>query len=410
MTFSKTPNETQKLILGALLEKYNNSKTFKGSNKVKQSFCIRPSDVFPEYDDDFADAVKISEFESDVTELENECLVKAERHGRVVERIYAVLENISRYHELIGAIDRHSELKGFENILKSYMGRNTVLDAICAAQLERINSFKLPNITKNDEKLERILKCLDFILRNNEEILERELSIELFGDSKLFEKELKSKVCSLLESYCEPDEFTENDSGIKKEMILSSYLVVKNPTYFYFKGNGRIAFKDGTAIELSYQRPVAMRSDSVADISSIAISCETVMTIENLTSFNRIRSNEIFCLFLSGYNNSCKTEFLKKIYEDNPRKEWLHFGDIDPDGFLILHNLRIKTGIDFKPYLMSPKELVLYKKYCKILEPNDIVKAQNMVNLRCFADVAQFMLDNNCKLEQEIISWKDKQI
>ncbi len=409
MTFSKTPNETQKLILSALLEKYNNSKTFKGSNKVRQSFCIRPRDVFPEYDDDFAYAVKISDFESDVTELENERLVKVERRGRVVERIYAVLEKIPLYHELIGTMDRYSELKSFENLLKSYMGRNTVLDTICAAQLERINSFKLPNIAKNEEKLERLLKCLDFILRNNEEILERELSIELFGDSKLFEKELKSKVCSLLESYCELDEFAENNSSIKNERILSRYMVVKNPTYFYFKGNGCIEFEDGTAIELSYQRPVAMRSDSVADISSITISCETVMTIENLTSFNRIRSNEIFCLFLSGYNNSCKTEFLKKIYGDNPRKEWLHFGDIDPDGFLILHNLRIKTGIDFKSYLMSPKELVLYKKYCKILEPNDIVKAQNMVNLRCFADVAQFMLDNNCKLEQEIISWKNKQ-
>lgn len=108
MTFSITPNETQKSVLGTLLEKYNNSKTFKDCNKVRQSFCIRPGDVFPEYDDDFADAVKISEFDTDVTELENEGLVKIERHGRVIKRIYAVLENIPRYHELIEAMDKHT--------------------------------------------------------------------------------------------------------------------------------------------------------------------------------------------------------------------------------------------------------------------------------------------------------------
>lgn len=408
MILLKDPNDIQKSILGILLDKYNKSKTFKGNNKVQQNFYIKPDAVFPEYNDDFADAVKISEFDTDVTELENEGLVKIERHGRVIKRIYAVLENIPRYHELIGAMDRHTMLKSAEILFRSHMGRAAILDTICNEQLERISNFKLPNIASSNEKLERILKCLNFILQNKDEILERELSIELFGDSKLFEKELKAKVCSLLERYCEPDEFTENNNDIKKERILSRYLVVKNPTYFYFKGNGCIAFGDGTMIELSYQRPVALRSDSVAEICSITVSCETIMTIENLTSFNRVSSNDIFCLFLSGYNNSCKTEFLKKMYENNSQKEWLHFGDIDPDGFLILHNLRTKTGIDFKPYLMSSEELVLYNEYCKVLEPNDIVKAKNMMKNCCFPDMAQFMLDNNCKLEQEIISWKNK--
>lgn len=288
------------------------------------------------------------------------------------------------------------------------MGRAAILDTICNEQLERISNFKLPNIASSNEKLERILKCLNFTLQNKDEILERELSIELFGDSKLFEKELKARVCSLLDRYCEPDEFAENENDIKKERILSRYLVVKNPTYFYFKGNGCITFGDGVVIELSYQRPVAFRSDSVAEICLIAVLCETIMTIENLMSFNRVSSNDIFCLFLSGYNNSCKTEFLKKMYENNSQKEWLHFGDIDPDGFLILHNLRIKTGIDFKPYLMSSEELILYNEYCKILEPNDIVKAKNMMKICCFSDMAQFMLANNCKLEQETISWENK--
>lgn len=57
---------------------------------------------------------------------------------------------------------------------------------------------------------------------------------------------------------------------------------------------------------------------------------------------------------------------------------------------------------------MSSEEPVLYNEYCKILEPNDIVKAKNMMKTCCFSDMAQFMPDNNCKLEQEIIGWENK--
>lgn len=236
------------------------------------------------------------------------------------------------------------------------------------------------------------------------------MSIMLFGDSKLFEKELKSKICTLLENYCtvESDVFSNDEKSLKKEKILSHFMIVKNPTYFYFKGNGLITFTDGSKIELSYCRPIALRSDSIEDIVSVTVLCETIMTIENLTSFNRVCSKNLFCLFLSGYNNSAKTNFLKKIVDDNPQKEWLHFGDIDPDGFLILHNLRTKTGINFKPYYMGITELINFKKYCQPLEENDIVKAKAMAEKQMFSEIAQFVLDNNCKLEQEIISWKNK--
>lgn len=255
--------------------------------------------------------------------------------------------------------------------------------------------------------MDKLLKCVDFILQNNSEILERELSIELFGDSKYFEKELKTKVCSLPENFgtANARDLAEDEKSIKREKLLSQYLIVKNPTYF--KGNGLITFCDGQRIELSYRRPIALRSDSVADISSVTTPCGTVMTVENLTSFNRINSDELFCLFLSGYNNSCKTDFLKRIYHSNPHKQWLHFGDIDPDGFYILHNLRIKTEIEFQPYLMSSAEPDKYKRYCRELEPNDIAKAKSLVENHIFSDIAQYMLDNNCKLEQEIISWKN---
>ena len=111
-------------------------------------------------------------------------------------------------------------------------------------------------------------------------------------------------------------------------------------------------------------------------------------------------------LYLSGYSNTAKNAFLRLVRNCNQDKEWLHFGDIDPDGFYILENLRNKTDIDFQPFYMGIGELKKYMRFTKPLERNDVRKAESLKKSR-YSDVVRFMLDHNCKLEQEIISWKD---
>lgn len=132
------------------------------------------------------------------------------------------------------------------------------------------------------------------------------------------------------------------------------------------------------------------------------------MTVENLTSFNRIEEPDTFYIFLSGYHNSAKQNFLKKIFCQNSCKEYFHFGDIDPDGFFILENLRAKTNIDFKAYKMGIPELKKYSAFAKSLEENDIVKANTLITKEKYAEILSYMLHNNLKLEQEIISWKEQ--
>ena len=47
-----------------------------------------------------------------------------------------------------------------------------------------------------------------------------------------------------------------------------------------------------------------------------------------------------------------------------------------------------------------------YNQYTKNLTNNDIIKAKNMLSNNLYTDVLSYMLDNNIKLEQEIISLK----
>lgn len=408
MTSLKKPTAHQRKILEILLSKYEASRTFSGQNKVSQTFSVKPDDVFPDYSDDFTDTVLVSRFEEEVWELERAGLVSVERDRWGISRIIANKDATGKYPALLGMTDKLTTLNEAAEILSRHMGGHDYVRRLCEQQLERVAAMKKPDLAPDNVRLEQVLRCLDYILGNCSEILERELSIELFGDSKLFEKTVRSRVCTLLAGAIENEDFTtdECEKSVREARILEYFSVVRNPTYFHFKGDCEIRFSDGAAVSVSSAHPIALCSNSVGSITSALTPCRQVMTVENLTSFNRMQDENTLFVYLSGYNDSPKTQFLRKLRNDNHGKTWLHFGDIDPDGFYILSNLRRKTGIEFAPFLMGTDELETYRDYCKPLEPNDVAKALSLIAAGEYPVVMEYLLAHNCKLEQEIISWK----
>lgn len=201
------------------------------------------------------------------------------------------------------------------------------------------------------------------------------------------------------------EELGNLDEKEKKKVILEEFQVYSNPSYMFFKGDVEIHYKDGTVIVVKQDNPIALSSETIHKICTIKVNSKKIVTVENLTSYNRISDSKSTFLYLSGYHNIAKQRFLKMISECNDGILWYHFGDIDPDGYYILKNLIDKTGIQFNPLFMSVKELKQYRKYCKPLEKNDIIKAKSLIEIQFFGEVMDFMLENNCKLEQEIISW-----
>ena len=78
----------------------------------------------------------------------------------------------------------------------------------------------------------------------------------------------------------------------------------------------------------------------------------------------------------------------------------MHFGDIDAGGFYILQHLRNKTGIEFVPYCMDMKTLKENLQYTKKLTENDKKRLSALAETE-FGETVEFMLEHNCKLEQE---------
>ena len=130
-------------------------------------------------------------------------------------------------------------------------------------------------------------------------MMERELSVKVLADSKKFEKEYRTRVGKLFIKHGDYSFFTPDMT--QKEMIdavYSHHLIMKNPTYIHFKGNGTIIFKDGFEMPLSYSHPTSIVSTDLGNIQTIHIENSRVMTIENLTSFNHMKREDICFLYL----------------------------------------------------------------------------------------------------------------
>lgn len=389
-----------------LLDVYENSVTYKGQNIKNQSFAIKPEKIFYDYNGDYTDQDEVNQFNREIHSLMelDFVILEYERGIPVISKIKLNTNSINEIYSVLKREDitkkRNREIK----IYTQYMGVHDIIDAFCKSQVERLNDYKDAKYT-SDIAI-NILKLLKYVLENNSDIMERELSVAVLGDTKLFEKSYKSRICNIIEEYGELElDLSALDKKEKEKVILEEYQVFSNPSYIFFKGNVDIHYIDGSSISATPDNPIAILSESIARIEMIKVSSNRIVTVENLTSYNRMNDNKSTFIYLSGYHNTAKHRFLKKIAEYNSGVSWFHFGDIDPDGYFILKNLIEKTGIVFVPLYMDVEQLKNYRQYCKPLEKNDIVKANSLLKVHFYDEVMEFMLANNCKLEQEIISW-----
>ncbi len=399
-------SKIQKDALNMLLDVYENSVTYKGQNIKNQSFAIKPEKIFYEYNGDYTDQDEVNQFNREMQSLmEFEFVIlDYERGIPVISKIKLNTNSINEIYSVLKREDitvkRNREIKMYTQ----YMGAHDIMDAFCKSQVERLNDYKDAKYT-SDIAI-NILKLLKYVLGNNSDIMERELSVAVLGDTKLFEKSYKSRICSIIEEYGELElDLSVLDKKEKEKAILEEYQVFSNPSYIFFKGNVDIHYVDGNSISVTPDNPIAILSEAIARIEMIKVNSNRIVTVENLTSYNRINDNKSTFIYLSGYHNTAKQRFLKKIAENNSGVSWFHFGDIDPDGYYILKNLVEKTGIAFVPLYMDVQQLINCKQYCKPLEKNDMVKANSLLKFHFYDEVMEFMLANNCKLEQEIISW-----
>ena len=144
-------------------------------------------------------------------------------------------------------------------------------------------------------------------------------------------------------------------------------------------------------------------------IKSISVNAESVMTIENKTSFQRLRNGKFAMTYLGGFANRDQIEFLKKVISDNPNIKYYHFGDIDIGGFLIHKHLCRETSKSFEMYCMGIEQLcdVRFSHCLRELTDNDMNRIGTLMGEDLYNEVLKYMKENNVKLEQDFGQDKD---
>ena len=413
----------QRKVLEHLLDSYERSRTFRGDNQVNQSFSVSIGKVFPKYNDD-AEYDYFCQMNESMEELCAEGLVSlVYRKKGVLKKITLNLDRLDVCYEMLGRMPRRREQEELVRIWDDFCqgdelgrqnesGQEQLLPLVKYIAAQRLRVEKNLNVEYYNHDLaeyRELLLAAKAVLENQEEIFIRNLSIQLFHDSKRMEQ-LKNKVEALLYQY---GEYQERDSALEECGI------VHTPTYVMMKGNGRIRIgrkrRSGEQeIDLSLMEgDIALSTESVKNLKAVMVMGKRVVTVENLTSFHDYSTEDDFVVYLGGFHNKVKRDFLLYLYRRNPEKEYRHFGDIDAGGFYILEHLKKKTGIPFRSLYMDTRTLQRYREDRKPLTENDrrrllqlkeeLAERTQHEETEDYGDVISYMLDKNCKLEQEAV-------
>lgn len=376
----------QRKVLEHLLDSYERSRTFRGDNQVNQSFSVSIGKLFPKYNDD-AEYDYFCQINESMEELCAEGLVTLAYWKKgVLKKITLNPNRQDACYEMLGRMPRRREQEELVRVWdeicqgdglcrRNESGQEHLIPLVKYITAQRLRVEKNLNVEYYNHDLEEyreLLLAVKAVLDNQEEIFIRNLSIQLFHDSKRMEQ-LKHRTEALLYQYGAYQE---------RDCVLEECGIVHTPTYVMMKGNGRIRIgRKGKA-----------------------------------GSFHDYPAEDDFVVYLGGFHNKVKRDFLLYVYQQNPGKEYRHFGDIDAGGFYILEHLKKATGIPFRSLYMDTKTLERYRGDRKPLTENDrkrllqlkeeLAERVQHEETEDYGDVISYMLDENCKLEQEAVHFR----
>ncbi|MCT8977887.1 DUF2220 domain-containing protein [Clostridium sp. CX1] len=396
-------------LINRLLDSYEGSALYTESNKNNQRifFTFNKKNIPDYFDEESTIYEDINQMTMDLQYKELiEIIWKNRREGHIIERVVLNTNKLDEAYKYV----KRKQKKSLENkvldLLRNFPSQDETVAEFILSMTERIleNKSVKKYFDLNDLKyVEELLLAVQAVTCNKEEIYLRELSMKVFKNSKTLEV-MEGKIKNIILGF-----HPNNEYLLEVEDLLGEFNILKNPSYVMFKGSGTIKFKNSTIDLSDFENGMGISSK---DLETLQFeSCHQVkrlITIENLTTFNRFKDEEAIIIYLGGYHNESRRKLLTKLYDAYPNIEYYHWGDIDCGGFRIYRHLRERTGVPFKPMNMGADVLKKYKSYTKPLTEADRKILLNMaedIDFDVFGDSIEMMLKDGRKLEQEIVGY-----
>ena len=399
----------ESLILNALLDKFERSKLaflpqeeLAGSPASKISISVLKDKLFSDYW--VQDCYRYRpDIDRAIKELcaKGFCFARWDESRELPERVGLCLDKVDEAFSFAGKTRRQDkDFRELEMLRTKRQGIQCDTAGRLIDELEQLTHDHKSHAEwySTESDLDLLLKMIDAVENQDEEILLRNFSKRNFSDSKVFERN-QTRILKIFNRFGETGS-TYNDF----DSLCNEHNIVRNEGFVLIKGGVLLGIA-GQTFDLSeypYVFPIPHRA--FGDFSVIDVLASKLITVENLTTFNYFNDPDAIIVYLGGFAGRHEVGILKKIHERTSGLDYLHMGDIDWGGFQILMDLRKKTGIPFKPLYMGIKELEKYREECIPLTERDrdgLTKLLEDVDAVEFREVLSFMLDNGYKLEQE---------
>lgn len=395
--------EYKKEIIDGLLKKYNIR--YAKNITTNRRIILKPTEVYKDYAKNNADISEKQGINEAVSALTDMGFITADylKFSDDIEKIYLSEEKLDAIYEYLkeeySVIPQSTISKRVHEIVEKYICTGEIVNKYCESILVQMEN---PRCILVPEQIEANLKMFSFLEKNKEHLYVREASVLVYGDSKWFENNNYEEVCTFLRTATG----ISRGEGERNDAVLSFYYVTPAEQEIFIKGNWTIEWEQYALDTSKFQGGVAIASGDVQSIKNISVNTESVMTIENKTSFQRLRDGNFAMMYLGGFANRYQIEFLKKVILDNPNVRYYHFGDIDVGGFLIHKHLCRETAKKFELYCMGIQQLcdIHYSNCLRELTDNDMSRLGSLME-EPYYDVLKYMQEHNVKLEQEIVSY-----
>ena len=400
--------EYKKEILDGLLKKYNSR--YAKNITTNRRIILKPSEVYKDYDKNNADILEKQRIYDAVKILKDKDFidVKYLKFSDDIKQIYLVEENLDDLYKYLkdeyGVVPQSTISKQVHEIIEKYICVGGIVEKYCEDILVQIED---PRCTLNPTRIEANLKMLSFLEQNRENLYVREVSMLVYGDSKWFEYNNYEEICTFVRTATG----RIREDGERNDAILKLFDVTPIDQEVFIKGNWTIEWEQYVLDISKFKGGIAISSSDVQCIKNISVNSKGVMTIENKTSFQRLKNEDFAMMYLGGFVNRHQIEFLKKVILDNPNVRYYHFGDIDVGGFLIHKHLCRETAQEFELYCMGIEQLsdTRFSHCLRELTDNDKSRLVTLME-EPYCDVLEYMQEHNVKLEQEIVSYyRDKE-
>jgi hypothetical protein len=387
-------------ILHQLMDKYENSKHYHGTESARRTM-LNLRDLKAYQTDHYSDKAILHQA---VEDLRQRGFIAYQwvphEEGNLLDKIFLSLEAVEAIYDYLNRRALGSQVDKAMEDLDAII---TTVSWIAAYKSEMHAFMKVERrfhrlVPEETYKRKLLFKTLTG-LGDMTELTERLFSTRYLGDSKVFEKQVRSRLITLLKTYV--------DAELEDDYLLASVGLVRNYDELLLKGDLSIMVM-GEWIDLN-KLPfgTSLNSETILHIEEISLRGSRVLTIENkAVYYEKIKTAtpEDIIIYLGGFFGKYTRHFITQLRQSGGECQYRHWGDIDLGGFMIYDTLKVILGDALTPFRMDLETL------SQNVEKSLSISAEYTERLRNysshhptsnFEEVLQYMIANRLKLEQE---------